>query len=293
MLRHRLILGPLMILAMLLGLWLDEAIDASPAPAWFPSPTMPPAVVVTLVVAVLALLAGRELARILRDKGVQAADGMTCGVAFIGVLVAAALPNGGSAAAGAATVGAAIALVLLGSMVYYARSMQPNGLIAAAGGALLAFCYIGLLLGFLIAIRREHTCWTLAWVLLVTKMTDVGAYTVGRLFGTHKLVPWLSPGKTWEGLGGALAFGCCSGPLLGMAFSALGRPGMPAPLTAAGLGLAFAVVGHTGDLMASALKRDAGRKDAGGSVPGFGGILDVLDSVLLVGPAAYWALRMA
>ena len=160
------------------------------------------------------------------------------------------------------------------------------------GAALVAFVYLGLMLGFLPAIRRDHSAWVLLWVLLVTKSCDIGAYFAGKAFGRHKLIPWLSPGKTWEGLVG--------GVLMSAAVSVAGLEvlrgwGVIAgvPLWAAVIpGVLFAVVGQTGDLLESMLKRDAGIKDSGKVLPGFGGVLDVIDSPLLVAPLAFWVLRL-
>jgi phosphatidate cytidylyltransferase len=248
--------------------------------------------VVAPVSGLLALLAGRELARILRAKGVRAAPFWSCGLALGGVVLAAFMPVDGTAFVGASVVNSAIALVFVGSLVYYAGAKQTEGMVAAAGGALLSFVYVGLMLGFLTAIRRENSAWLLAWVLLTTKLADIGAYTVGRAFGRHKLIPWVSPGKTWEGFVGALVFAGLLAPALAVGLTAMDVPGVPGLWACVLMGVVLAGVGHAGDLVASMLKRDAGRKDAGASVPGFGGVLDVLDSVLLAGPVAFWLLRI-
>jgi phosphatidate cytidylyltransferase len=192
---------------------------------------------------------------------------------------------------GVLTAHLAMGLVLVGSLAYYARHRRVEGLVAAAGGALLAYAYIGVLLGFVCAIRREHVVWTLVWVLLVTKACDVGAYFTGRAIGKTKLAPWLSPGKTWEGLWGGVAFSSFIGGLGAWLLSGWSGEVIPVWFGLAA-GVVFAVVGQLGDLLASLLKRDAGRKDMGHSLPGFGGVLDVLDSVLLVAPVAFWSLRL-
>jgi phosphatidate cytidylyltransferase len=178
------------------------------------------------------------------------------------------------------------------SLGFYSRHKSVEGVAAATGAALVAFVYLGLMLGFLPAIRRDHSAWVLLWVLLVTKSCDIGAYFAGKAFGRHKLIPWLSPGKTWEGLVG--------GVLMSAAVSVAGLEvlrgwGVIAgvPLWAAVIpGVLFAVVGQTGDLLESMLKRDAGIKDSGKVLPGFGGVLDVIDSPLLVAPLAFWVLRL-
>ena len=118
-------------------------------------------------------------------------------------------------------------------------------------------------------------------ILLCVKFTDIGAYFTGKSLGRHKLIYWLSPGKTWEGLAGGLVFaaavgaGCAAfldemtwwqglifGPIVGF-------------------------VGQCGDLLESLMKRDADVKDSGSVIPGFGGVLDVIDSPLVAAPVAY------
>lgn len=285
-----------MVLAVLFGCWLDEWVDDQRAPrliAQFTRDrlTWPPASVVMPLCAVLAALAGREVARLLRAKGIQASPVLTMGVALIGAILSGMTPDDGSAFLGGMTVGAAVTLVLVASMAFYARGRDPIGVAAATAGALLAFTYAGLLLGAIPAIRREVSCWVVAWVLMVTKLADVGAFFAGRSFGRHKMAPWLSPGKTWEGLIGAVAMSIVVAVLGAWALREWGIQGAPGFWRALVCGVLFALVGHAGDLMASMLKRDAGAKDAGASVPGFGGVIDVLDSILLVGPVAFWALH--
>ena len=122
-------------------------------------------------------------------------------------------------------------------------------------------------------------------ILVVVKSTDIGAYFGGRALGRHKLIPWLSPGKTWEGLlCGVLTAGVV-GALIGRT---LPHHGMALPPW---LGFIFGVVigaiGQAGDLLESLMKRDAEVKDSGRLIPGFGGILDVIDSPLFAAPFAY------
>jgi phosphatidate cytidylyltransferase len=177
--------------------------------------------------------------------------------------------------------------------------------VAAAGATMFAVAYLGMMGGFYLAIRRWHSAWVVLAVIIITKMGDTGAYTVGRMIGRHKLIPWLSPGKTWEGLGGAVLFST----LFAMGFAWIAQHtdvsivhrtvnGQIVAIQqtysiggAAIAGVLFALVGHAGDLTVSLFKRDAGLKDSGNIIPGFGGILDVLDSPLLVAPVAYWMLE--
>jgi phosphatidate cytidylyltransferase len=124
-------------------------------------------------------------------------------------------------------------------------------------------------------------------VLLATDFaTDTGAYTIGRLFGSHLMAPLISPHKTWEGAAGGLAFGALAAALLPVLLhvdlQTAGRV-----LLAAGLPVAALV----GDLLESAIKRRIDVKDMSHLLPGHGGLLDRLDSLLLAGPLLYWVLQ--
>jgi phosphatidate cytidylyltransferase len=170
---------------------------------------------------------------------------------------------------------------------------------AAVKIALTIFCffYIGLLLAFVVELRtfKENAQGMLALISLiaVVKMGDTGAYTIGRLVGRHKMAPRLSPGKTWEGAAGAMLFAVLGAWAV---FNLIGPAISPriAPLPFWRLlifGLLVGTAGLFGDLAESLLKREAGRKDSSVWMPGFGGVLDVLDSILVAAPIAYfcWA----
>jgi phosphatidate cytidylyltransferase len=137
----------------------------------------------------------------------------------------------------------------------------------------------------------------MASMIIIVKLGDTGAYTVGRLCGRHKMAPRLSPGKTLEGAAGAILFSCAGAWLC---FHVLGltsispywksTPNIPAGWWI--YGLCLGVAGMFGDLAESLIKRDVGQKDSSTWMPGFGGILDILDSLLLAAPVAWfcWAL---
>jgi len=158
----------------------------------------------------------------------------------------------------------------------------------------LAVAYLGACGTTILWVRMGWGVPALVLFLVACKFTDIGAYFAGSFFGRHKLIPWLSPGKTWEGLfGGVLA-----GAATCMAIAALtgwyaGEGSFAAPAgvrLAAWQGAVFgAVVGLAGqfaDLCESLLKRSANLKDSGSLVPEFGGILDMIDSLLLSAPVA-------
>ena len=130
------------------------------------------------------------------------------------------------------------------------------------------------------------------YLVVVVKSTDIGAYIVGMLLGRHKLLPRISPGKTWEGFVGGMLFGLGSS----LIFRALtkGQLGL-VPLHVADaiiLGVLLALAGVAGDLFESLLKRASGLKDSGRVVPGMGGLLDVLDSLLFGAPVLFFYCKL-
>lgn len=285
-----------MIAGVILVAILDQWAEGAPLPAWakplfLGRSAAPPGIGVFLLGVFISIWASRELAAIMKANGIEASKRITTSAAITGLLVSCLIPSNIPAITAAAIVcSAAIAMLLL-ALVFYSRKRSVEGVVAAAGGTLLSFVYLGLMFGFLLAIRREHSVWTLAWVILTTKACDIGAYFTGRSFGKHKLILWLSPGKTWEGLAGGLAFSALVG-VLGLMIIRPYDPsgGLPPTWTGALAGAIFGLTGQLGDLIESLFKRDAGMKDASSVIPGFGGVLDVLDSPLMVAPIAYWWL---
>lgn len=153
---------------------------------------------------------------------------------------------------------------------------------------LFSILYVSWFLSFLIKIRFMHdgVIW-IAYLLAVTKSADIGAYLVGSLVGRHSLIPHISPKKTIEGT----TAGCLASVAVSLAF----RPVLPVPISAEHLlvaGLLMGVVGQIGDLSESLMKRFAGAKDSGGLLPGMGGVLDAVDSVLFTAPLFYFYLKV-
>lgn len=288
-------MGATLIAGLLALLWTDQTLAGQPIPGWLPGfglTHVPPGAVVFPVMLVIAFMASRELARILREKQIAASTGITCGASILGLGVSCLVPESARGDVGGAVTASAGVLVLVGALVNYSRHRNTQGVVAAAGGTLLAFVYLGLMFGFVLAIRRHHSAWVLLFILITTKSSDIGAYTFGRLFGRHKLIPWLSPGKTWEGLFGGMLVSAGVGGLGLWALHQAGYQNLPPVWSGFPAGATAALFGQVGDLIMSLFKRDAGRKDSGHSLPGFGGVLDVLDSALLVAPLAYWWLRL-
>lgn len=142
----------------------------------------------------------------------------------------------------------------------------------------LVYCILPLLL--LMEIRvQSNGAWWLCYLTLVMWATDTGAYLVGRTLGSRKLIPRLSPGKTWEGLLGGLTLGGAAG--VATLYGGGIWIGWDAGI---GLSLLLAMVSQLGDLAESLMKREADIKDSGQLIPGHGGLLDRLDSLLYATP---------
>ena len=155
------------------------------------------------------------------------------------------------------------------------------GAFANCGANLLSIVYLGALAGFVIAVRIDFGPVAFLMYIFVVKSADIGAYTTGLLFGKHKFSPVLSPKKTWEGMSGAVVFASVVASIFALASGIM-------PLWQAVLfGIVFAFLGQLGDLAESMLKRAAEQKDSATTVPGFGGVLDVIDSPLATGVFAY------
>ena len=157
---------------------------------------------------------------------------------------------------------------------------------------LFGVMYTGLMLSALVMIRHAPLPDGGATVLAVGAMASVWvndstAYLVGSRFGRHRLVPKISPKKSWEGLAGGIV-GCVATWLVVMAFPQA-NVSLPAALLA---GVACGVAGVVGDLVESRIKRGAGVKDSGNLIPGHGGLLDRSDSLLFTGTTAYFVLRI-
>lgn len=180
---------------------------------------------------------------------------------------------------------AAIAIITLYRLVELARPSHRGSASTVisdiAAGAFVQL-YITFMAGFYVVLTSEDggEWWTLAAIIIVVA-TDVGAYASGLTFGRHPMAPTISPKKTWEGFAGAAFFAILAGFLLGWLM--LGMPWYVGLL----LGAALMLVATMGDLLESLIKRDLGIKDISSWLPGHGGVLDRLDSILPSAAIAY------
>lgn len=169
-------------------------------------------------------------------------------------------------------------------MAIYQRDGNP---LVTAATSVLGVLYVGLPLG--IASALNYSCqsnpslrYLMLIVFIMIWLNDTGAYCVGCLIGRHRLFERLSPKKSWEGFWGGLAFSTAAG--IGCYYLCPGTVGIG---VWAGLGLTVSVFATWGDLFESLIKRAAAVKDSGHIMPGHGGMLDRIDSLLLVAPATY------
>jgi phosphatidate cytidylyltransferase len=191
-----------------------------------------------------------------------------------------------------AAVIAALSIVALAAGV-----LRPEEMVAAlvsVSATVFGVVYVALAAGFLIGVRMLPDTFTaqptphlasklLTMFFAMVMMTDTGAYYAGRSIGRHKLAPRVSPGKTIEGSIGGFIAAIATGPLSRLIFF----PEIPV-IHAAALGAVIGVVGQVGDLAESLLKRGASVKDSGRIMPGHGGMLDRVDSILFCAPVLYY-----
>jgi phosphatidate cytidylyltransferase len=290
MLRWRIVLGILFVAA-LVGLCYLDARSSRPG------------TYLSLLVLLLAIAGTRELLDMCALRGFHP---WRCGVYFgnlaivISCLVPLAIfgrypPHSGGQPWPLIALAFSLALMFLGEIWRYEG---PGTVTLHLGLSTFCLAYVGLLLAVLAQLRflggPESGMFALLTMIAVVKMGDIGAYTVGRLVGRHKMAPKLSPGKTWEGAAGALAFASFAAWLMLTLVGPKTFPDAPLPPSWFWLpfGLVLAIAGMIGDLAESLLKRDCGCKDSSQWMPGFGGVLDILDSILFAGPFGYLAWHL-
>ena len=205
-------------------------------------------------------------------------------------------PTTGGAAELELGIFAVLLLALLGRRVF-AHPAAPS--FSMVGHTMLGVLYVSWLLGFMLKIyffakqagAGFDPGYCLLFFILTTKCSDIGAYSLGSLIGRHKMIPSVSPAKTWEGFVGAILLSTAAAMVMAHYWGAARLGGMTLGHAAA-LGPVLAVGAVIGDLVESVFKRDSGVKDSGSFFPGIGGILDLLDSLLFNAPLMFLYLRL-
>jgi phosphatidate cytidylyltransferase len=176
---------------------------------------------------------------------------------------------------------AALALTVLAALIWRIPG-GANGYVTDVAASLLIIAYVPMLGSFAaLMLAGENGVARLVTYMLVVVMGDTGGYVLGVLFGKHPMAPKISPKKSWEGFAGSMLFGVVAGVL--MAIFALRQPFWVGIL----LGVSLVGIGVMGDLIESLIKRDLGIKDMSSVLPGHGGVMDRLDSLLVAAPVAW------
>ena len=225
--------------------------------------------------------------------------GLAGGVALVSVLFL-HLSGLAKAPVGAAELEVGVLVILLLVLLGRRVSVHPAASsFAVVGHTILGVLCVSWLLGFMLKIffyaapqgAEFEGGYCLLFFILATKCSDIGAYSLGSLIGRHKMIPKVSPTKTWEGFAGAILLSTAAAMVMAHYWGAARLGGMTLAHAAA-LGLVLAVGAVLGDLVESVFKRDSGVKDSGAFFPGIGGILDLLDSLLFNAPLMFLYLRL-
>lgn len=239
------------------------------------------------VIAVALCLAVVELDRALQRKGMHASTTVIIagtGVSFVGGYVASLVDIGLSPVP---FVMVCVAGTMLAAMLARLRR-GPEGFMrdAAASGFIIAYIpLLGLFVPLLLG--ADNGPMRIAVLISCVVVSDVGAYAVGSQLGRHKMAPLISPSKTWEGLMGSVVLSGIAGTLMG---TFLLNTSWWVGLV---LGVVLSLGGTLGDLVESLIKRDAGIKDMSNFLPGHGGVMDRLDSMLVAVPLGWLVLHLA
>ena len=255
------------------------------------------------LIGLLVLIGTIEYFRMLRGAGVKCFPrfGIIMALAYCGILHGFFL-SGHSAPYWLDSL--AIFIAILGSFTlqlkYQVRGVES---LLAVAANVTGFAYIVILFNFtarvIFLFPTEsanpgtigiHGSFLLLWLIAVTKFTDMGAYITGSIFGRHKMISHVSPGKTWEGFVGAVIFAQLAAFGLYFAFPQE-YSFFTSKIHIAILGLILCLLAVIGDLAESVIKRALDAKDSGRMLPGIGGSLDLIDSICFTAPALYFYMK--
>jgi len=231
--------------------------------------------------ALVAALAAAEMAGLSRDIGAPVPALL---VSTAAAVVCAVVPTGMESGASAVVV---LMTVVLGAcMVTLAGGPPSPPMITRAAVTVMAPLYVGLPMGAIVWMQLVYGPRSVLFLVATIAISDSAQYFVGRALGRRKLAPMVSPAKTIEGALGGVAAAAAVGALLGPVWGQVASP-----VQGVLLGFGLAVVGITGDLFESFLKRSAGVKDSSHLIPGHGGMLDRIDALLFAAPVYLLFLR--
>ena len=300
-------------------------LDAQLASAWLPGGVwgdiLSRGSLMVLVFAALVVAGGLEMTKLLRSAGLRPHAGVAIVMSVV-LLVSPWLCATNLLSSGLSDLTTMhwqvfwlAVLVIAAGVAQLTRGITETA-IADLGVTCLMGLYLGLLPSFAIQLRCApstpglEAAWLVLAFLLITKVSDIGAYLVGTLIGRHKLLPAVSPGKSIEGaVGGVVASALLSLGISRIYFFLCGQSSTPLddltaveritsvfrvlePWQAIVFGVLMSIFGQVGDLLESVLKRAAHEKDSGSLMPSFGGVLDLIDSPILAAPVAWFVLTM-
>lgn len=231
-----------------------------------------------VAVVVIALAIGMiEITRAFRTSGIN--------VPLLPVMTGGSVMLIGAFYGGIETAAVAMALTVIGTLIWR-LSDGADGFVRDSSAAIFVLSYLPLMGVFvMLMLDEEDGTGRIVVFIVATVASDVGGYIAGVLFGKHPMAPAISPRKSWEGFAGSMAFGMIAG-ILTVMYALDGRWWVGLILGAVGV-----VMATFGDLSESLIKRDIGIKDMGDLLPGHGGVMDRLDSLIAVAPFAWLVLH--
>jgi phosphatidate cytidylyltransferase len=250
--------------------------------------------ILVLTVAGLAGVGVWEYANLAKAKGLNPASNMMIFFAVlevIGFYISLAYPDLSKVA---------LLIMVCGFISFFAVHFKnPTNALLQVATELCGVCYLAIPFSFMLAILHplalgsdlQHGRYWLFYLIMTTKVTDIGGYFIGKLFGKHPLAPLLSPNKTVEGALGGLIFAMALSSAMSYLSCYFQIDSFNLnPFDAVWMGLIIGVLAQIGDLAESMLKRDAVVKDSN-TLPGLGGVLDMVDSLIFTSPVVYFFIR--
>lgn len=248
-----------------------------------------------ILISCLGLFAQWEFYKMQERKGYKLFKkaGIFCGVLLFSISYFHLKKNIGDASMWASLELFIILSIIIGAMTRQVFEQDQSQSVATIAITLFGFFYVPYLFNFVLKILfwrgTDLGFFLIVYFVAVTKLTDAGAYFFGSLIGKHKMSPRISPKKTWEGFLGGIIVAVISSILLIKAFSLeLIIPGHFPWI----LGAVLGIISVVGDLGESVIKRDSHSKDSGCLIPGIGGSLDLIDSILFTAPIFYTYLTV-